>query len=133
MNKEKEKPIILWKDAKFLIGVVLVIVSFILGIYGKGLLGVYITKVVLKIYEPFYLITGLSVYAVSFLLLFLGIFLVGWETVKMIQYRIRHHVKKTVRSTYHYTKGLPRKGYEYTKELHKKSMDKIKKSMSKNG
>ena len=133
MSNEKEKPIILWKDAKFLIGVVLVIVSFILGIYGKGLLGVYMTKVVLKIYEPFYLITGLSVYAVSFLLLFLGIFLVGWETVKMIQYRIRHHVKKTVRSTYHYTKGLPRKGYEYTKELHKKSMDKIKKSMSKNG
>lgn len=119
------QPIVWWKDKKLLTGVILVLLSVILGFYGKVL-------IVVKFYEPVQLITGVSIYAFSFVLLFAGIFLVGWETVKMIQQRIRHHVRKTVKETYHYTKGLPKKGYDYSKQLHKKSMDKIKKSMKKN-
>ena len=109
----EQKPIIWWKDIKLLTGFILVLLSIILGFYGKGLF-------IIKFYEPVYLITGFSIWAFSWVLLFLGVFLVGWETVRMIQQRIHHHVKKTVRETYHYTKGLPRKGYDYTKKLHKR-------------
>lgn len=119
------EPLIWWKDKKLLAGFILVMSSFILGLYGKVLF-------ISKFYEPVQLITGLSIWAFSWVLLFLGVFLVGWETVKMIQYKIQHHVKKTVKDTYHYTKGLPKKGYDYTKELHKKGIAKIKKSISKN-
>ena len=101
---ETEQKIVWWKDKKLLTGVILVISSFILGFYGKILL-------IAKFYEPIYLITGLSMWAFSFILLFAGVFLVGWETVRMIQYRIHHHVKRTVKGTYEYTKTLPKKGY----------------------
>ncbi len=124
MTEEKATELVWWKDKKLLTGVILVVSSFIIGFYGKVL---FITK----FYEPIYLITGLSIWAFSFVLLFAGVFLVGWETVRIIQYRIHHHVRRTVKETYHYTKGLPKRGYRYTKELHKKSMDKIKKSMTK--
>ncbi len=124
MENQTEQKIIWWKDKKLLAGVILVISSFILGFYGKVL-------VIAKFYEPIYLITGLSIWAFSFILLFAGVFLVGWETVRMIQQRIQHHVKKTVKETYHYTKGLPKRGYHYTKELHKRGMDRIKKSITK--
>ncbi|MBI2656691.1 hypothetical protein HYX03_03055 [Candidatus Woesearchaeota archaeon] len=110
-----------WKDKKLLAGVILVILSIVLGFYGKGLF-------IIKFYEPVYLITGLSIWAFSWVLLFLGVFLVGWETVKMIQQRIHHHVRKTVKTTYHYTKGLPKKSYDYTKELQREGMSKIAKS-----
>ena len=102
-----------WKDKRLLAGVILIVLNLVLGIYGKVL-------IVTKFYEPFYLITGLSVYAISWILLLLGVFLVGWETVKIIQMRIHHHIKKTVKGTYQYTKNLPKKSYDYTKELHKK-------------
>ncbi|MEK6983189.1 MAG: hypothetical protein AABX33_01335 [Nanoarchaeota archaeon] len=108
-----KKPLIWWKDRKLLAGVILVILSLILGSYGKILF-------IIKFYEPIYLITGLSLYVFSFVLLFIGIFLVGWETVKLIQQRTYHHVKKTVKETYEYTKELPKRGYDYTKKLHKK-------------
>ena len=125
MTEASGQQIAWWKDKKLLAGVILVVLSFVLGVYSKVL-------VIAKIYEPFYVITGLSIYAFSWILLFLGVFLVGWETVKMIQMRIHHHVKKTVKGTYDYTKKLPRKGYQYTKDLHKKGIDKIKKSIAKN-
>ena len=107
IKTNKQKPILWWKDKKLVAGFILVLLSIILGFYGKGL-------VIVKFYKPVYLITGLSLWAFSWILLFLGVFLVGWETVKLIQYRIRHHVRKTVTYTYH-----------YTKKLHKKGMDKI--------
>lgn len=109
----KQEPIMWWKDKKLLAGVILVFLSIIIGFYGKVLS-------IVKIYEPIYLITGLSLWAFSWLLLFLGVFLVGWETVRMIQRRIHYHVKKTVKDTYAYTKKLPKKGYRYTKKIHKK-------------
>lgn len=122
MTDAPEKKIGWWKDKKLLAGVILVVVSFILGFYGKVL-------IIVRIYEPVAVVTGVSIYAFSWILLFIGVFLVGWETVKMIQMRIHHQVKKTARETYDYTKGLPRKGYHYTKQLHKKSIARIKKSI----
>ena len=110
------KPIVWWTDKKLLIGIILVISSFALGLYSKGLLGLFFANLFNKLYKPFYLLTGLSIYALSWISLLLGVFLVGWETIRMIRDRIHHHVKKT----YSYTKELPRKGYDYTKELSKK-------------
>lgn len=116
---EEAMPAVWWKDRKLLAGVILVILSVILGFYGKILS-------IAKFYEPVYLITGLSIWAFSWILLFLGIFLVGWETVKLIQQRIHHHVKRTVRGTYDYTKEISKKGYHHTKRLHRKGMDRIR-------
>src|SRR3989338_1970252 len=96
-NQEITQKIIWWKYLKLLAGVILVILSIILGFYSK----IY---VVAKIYEPISVVTGLSVYALSWILLFFGAFLIGWETVHLIQRRIRHHVGKTVKGTYEYTK-----------------------------
>ena len=120
-NQVEQKPIVWWKDIKLLSGFILVLSSIIVGFYGKGLF-------IIKFYEPVYLITGLSIWVFSWVLLLLGVFLVGWETVKMIQMRIHHHVRKTVRGTYEYTKGLPKKSYQYTRKLHRKGMDKITKT-----
>lgn len=114
---ETEQKIVWWKDKKLLTGVILVILSVIMGFYGKILF-------IFKFYEPIYLITGLSIYAFSFILLFLGVFLVGWETVKMIQQRIHHHVRHTVKRTYHHARTLPKKSYNYTRRLHRSGIDK---------
>lgn len=123
-----EKPLIWWKDKKLLAGFILVLLSIILGTYGKVVF-------IARFYEPIGIITGISIWVFSWILLFFGIFLVGWETVKMIQQRIHHHVRETVKGTYHHAKELPRKGYNYTKKgyhytkkLHKKGMDKITKT-----
>jgi len=105
-----QNQVVWWKDMKFLIGVVVVFLSIVLGFFGKGLS-------IIKFYEPFYLYTGLSIWAFSWLLLFLGIFMVGWETVKMIRSRIHYHVKETVRGTYRHTKVLPKKGIEKLKKI----------------
>ena len=114
-------PAVWWKDRKLLAGVILVILSSILGFYGKVL-------IITKFYEPIQLITGLSLYAFSFLILLLGIFLVGWETIRLIQKRIHHHVKTTVKKTYHHAKKLPKKGYYHTKKLHEIGMDRLRKT-----
>jgi len=111
-----EKPMVWWKDKKLLAGVVLVFLSIVLSFYSKGL-------IIIKFYEPIYLLTGLSIWIFSWILLLLGIFLVGWETVKMIQQRIHQGMKHTIKRTYHHAKQihkLPKKGIEYTKQLHKK-------------
>ncbi|MBS3097088.1 hypothetical protein J4480_06675 [Candidatus Woesearchaeota archaeon] len=123
-NLETAKQIIWWKDLKLLTGIILVILSVIIGFFSK----IY---VVAKIYEPIAVITGLSVYALSWIMLFFGAFLLGWETVRLIQQRIRHHVQHTVETTYHHARELPKKSYHYTKELHKRGMEKIRKSMAK--
>src|SRR3989344_1139626 len=126
---ENKEGIVWWKDAKLLTGVILVVLSFVLGFYGKLLF-------ILKFYEPIYVITGLSIFAFSWIVLFLGVFLVGWETVKMIQVYIQQRIEKTAKETYritkefpkksyHYTKELPKKSYRYTKELHKRGINKI--------
>ncbi|MBI4451872.1 hypothetical protein HY637_00445 [Candidatus Woesearchaeota archaeon] len=118
MNGYLNQPMKWYKDNKLVIGVVIVVVSFILGFWGKVL-------IVKELYRPVELVTGISVYAFSWILLFVGAAMVGWSTVKRINYRIHHHVKKTVKKTYHHAKNFPRKATQYTKELHKKSMDRL--------
>ncbi|HLG23969.1 MAG TPA: hypothetical protein VI564_03520 [Candidatus Nanoarchaeia archaeon] len=116
-----KKPIIVWwKDRKLLTGIIFVLLSLILGTYGKVLF-------IFKFYEPVQVITGLSIYAFSWVLLFVGAFLVGWETIKLIQQRIHYHVKNTAKKTYHYTKGIPRRSFDYTRGLHRKGIDRLKK------
>ena len=112
------KKLVWWKDLKLLFGFILVLLSIILGFFGKGL-------IVINIAEPFHLIRALSIYAFSWILLFIGIFLVGMETVKMIRQRINHHVKRTVIGTYEYTSKLPKRGITYTKQLHEKSLGRL--------
>ena len=120
MKNQNNQKLIWWKDKKLLLGWLFVIVSLILGLYGKGLLGVFFAKLVQEIYEPFWLVTGISVYVLSWLTLFLGIFFIGWEAVKIMKQRIHNQVKSGVKTTYRYTKDLPRKGYQYTRQLHRK-------------
>jgi len=114
-----KKQIIWWKDKKLMAGFILVLSSFVLGTYGKFLF-------IVKFYEPVKRITGVSIYVFSWILFFAGVFLVGWETVKIMQQKIHHHVKDTAKKAYNHAKGLPRKGYEIARDFHKKSVKKIK-------
>ena len=111
------QPILWWKDPKLLLGALLVATSLIVGLYGKLLL-------LLKSYDPF---KGITVWAFSWLILFAGAFLIGWETINLIKMRINHHVKKKVRDTYHYTKELRRKGAKKLAKTSKAIADKINK------
>ncbi len=117
----EENKVVWYKDKKLIAGIFLVMLSTAMGFYGKGLLGIFFVKLIAKLYEPFYLLTGLSVYALSFIVLLAGIFLIGMETIKMIKYKIQHHVKRTVRGTYEYTKKFPKKAAHHTR----KGYDKI--------
>ena len=116
-----QKPMEWYADNKFLIGVILVILSFVLGIYGKVL-------IFAKFYEPIQLLTGISIYAFSFVLLFLGAFLVGWRTIRMIKSRIYRNTQKTAKLTYNHARKFPKKAANYTKKLHRRSMDRINKT-----
>ena len=107
------------QDKKFLAGVILVLVSILLGIFGKVL-------IVVKLYQPVYVMTGFSIWGFSWLVLFVGILLVGWETVKFIRYRINHHVRKTVKTTYSNTRKLHRKSMRNIKRASKEIMENLK-------
>ena len=115
-----DRQIVWYKDIKLLFGVILVVSTISLGFFSKGL-------VIAKFYEPFYLITGLSLYAFSWFLLLCGILLVGMETVRMIRQHIQNYIKRTIKETYGFTMSLPQKGLDYTKQLHKKSMERFSK------
>ena len=107
-----------YKDKKLIIAFVIIVISFILGAYSKAIL-------IIKFYEPVYVITGLSLYTFSWILLFTGIFMVGWRTVRAIQLRIHHEVGQRVKSTYHHAKKLPGRAANMTKTFHKRGMNKI--------
>ena len=116
---KSERQIVWYKDIKLLFGVILVVSSISLSFFSKGL-------IIAKIYEPLYLITGLSLYAFSWFLLLCGILLVGMETVRMIKQHIQNYIKRSIIETYGFTKSLPQKGLDYTKQLHKKGLDLMK-------
>ena len=130
-RKRPKEPIIWWKDVKLLFGIFLMIASIAFGFYGKGLLGIFFVNLLKNLYRPFYLLTGLSVYAASWILLFIGISMVGWETVRIMQSKIKHKVKRTVKKTYKHAKRLHKKSYDYTKKIHNDSIDKIAKMSKK--
>ena len=119
-----EKLIIWWKDLKFLSGLSLVSISVLLGFVAKGIIFVNITK-------PIRITMGVSLWIFSWLLLLAGVFLIGKETVKIIQQRINLYIKNAVVETYGYTVRLPKQSIHYTRKLHKKSMDTLKKSFTK--
>jgi hypothetical protein len=118
IQEPKLKPIILWKDIKFIIGVILVLLSLVLGFYAKGI-------IIVKLNDPHYITWGISIWALSWVPLIIGIFLVGMGTIKAIQYKINFHVIKSASETYNYTKDLPKKGIEQTKKLHRKGKEGI--------
>ena len=114
----KDRAIKWYQDRKIIIAFVVIVASFILGVYSKAI-------IIIKFYEPIYVITGLSLYTFSWILLFIGIFMVGWSTVKSMQARINNEVKSRVKSTYNHAKQLPGRASNYTKKLRKKGIDKI--------
>ena len=116
-----EKLIVWWKDIKFMSGLSFVILSIVLGLVGKGITFINITK-------PLGLTAGISIWLFSWLLLLTGIFLVGKETIKIIQQRINLYIKKAIIETYGYTTRLPKKSINYTKALHKKGMETLTKT-----
>ena len=123
MKTIKERAIKWYQDRKLMIAFIIIIISFILGFYGKAL-------IIIKFYQPIYVITGISIFAFSWVLLFVGIFMVGWSTVKRMQHEINQNVKRAAKKTYygakHQAAGFPRKATNLTKIIHKKSIDKIK-------
>ena len=116
-----DQPVQWYKDNKLLIGFIIIILSFVIGIYGKVL-------IFAKLYQPIELVTGISIYVFSWILTFVGAFIVGWRAVKRMQYRIHRQVKNTVKNTYAHAKSLPKKTAVYTKKLHKKGWDKLQKT-----
>ena len=119
MSTIRERASKWYQDRKLMIAFVIIVISFILGIYSKAI-------IIIKFYEPVYLITGLSLYTFSWLLLFIGVFMVGWSTVKSMNRRINNDVKRAAKKTYYKARNVQGKAAELTKKIHKKSLDKIK-------
>ncbi|MEK6891550.1 MAG: hypothetical protein AABX25_00020 [Nanoarchaeota archaeon] len=118
MSTIKERAIKWYQDKKLIIAFILIIISFILGFYSKAI-------IITEFYKPISLITGLSLYTFSWILLFIGVFMVGWRAVKAMHVRIHHHVRKTVKNTYHHARKFPKRATDYTKNIHKKGFNKI--------
>src|SRR3990167_2782241 len=118
MKTIKERAIKWYKDRKLIIAFVIIVTSFVLGAYSKAI-------VIIKFYEPIYVITGLSLYTFSWILLFAGVFMVGWSTVKRMHQDIHNNVKSAAKKTYHKAKRIPGHATRITKHLHRKGMEKI--------
>ena len=110
-----DRPITWYKDIALVVGIILMMTSIFLGFYGKFLFISTIQQ------SPVDWLPGLSVWLFSWLVLFIGISLVGWETFRIIRYKIKHRVKKTYRQA----KKLQKKSEYHAKRLHNKSLEKI--------
>lgn len=123
MRTIKERAIKWYQDRKLMIAFIIIILSFVLGFYGKAL-------IIIKFYQPIYVITGISIFAFSWVMLFVGIFMVGWSTVKRMQEEINQNVKIAAKKTYYQAKyqatNIPRNATKITIGMHRKSVDKIK-------
>jgi len=106
-----------WKEWRLIVGILLILGTVILGFYGKAL-------VIVKYYEPVYLITGISLWILSWVLMFAGVFLVGKGTIRMIKNWIQKEIRNAVTKSYDATTSQAKRGYNYTKELHKKGIEK---------
>src|SRR3989344_563643 len=118
MSTIKERAILWYQDKKLIIAFILIVISFILGFYSKAI-------IFTKFYEPISLITGLSLYTFSWILMFIGVFMVGWSAVKAMHIKIHNEMKSTVKKTYDNAVKFPRRATDYTKNIHKKSMNRI--------
>ena len=109
------KPIIWYRDIALIVGIVLILISIFLGFYGKVLF-------ISTIYRsPVEWLPGVVIWLFSWLVLFIGISLVGWETFRIIRYKITHRVKKA----YSDAKKLQKKSEYRAKRLHNKVLEKI--------
>ena len=95
---------------KIFIGVMLFIISLILGAYSKVMLFVHITN-------PTMWWLNLALYLVSWLILFVAAYIVGKEIMQMIDEYLKNKVKET---------------YDVTIEIHKKGAKHVHKHVKKN-
>ena len=109
------KPIIWYKDIALIVGVAFIILSLVMGFYGKVLFVATIYK------SPVDWLPGVIVWLFSWLVLFIGISLVGWETFRIINYKIRHRMKKA----YSGAKKLQKKSEYHAKRFHNRGLEKI--------
>lgn len=115
LHPKIDAPIIWYKDIALIVGIVLILISATMGFYGKFLF-------ISTIYQsPIDWLPGLSLWLFSWIVLFIGISLVGWETFRIIKYKIKHKMKKTYRQA----KRIHRRNYYRAKRLHNKSLEKI--------
>ena len=109
------KPIVWYKDIALIVGVILILISIFLGLYGKVLL-------ISTVYQsPVDWLPCVIVWLFSWLVLFIGISLVGWETFRIINYKINHRVRKAFRGA----KKLQKKSEYHAKKLHNEVLEKI--------
>ena len=118
---EQVSQLVWWKNTRFILGVILIVLSFVIGTFGKGLFFI-------RFHNAFYRYTGLSLWILSWLTTFTGIYLVGRETANMIKQNIRRKITETALETYNITKSIPTKGLKYTKKLHSKGAEKLTKA-----
>ena len=95
---------------KFIIAVITVIFSLILGAYTKVMM-------ILHFNDAFKFWLNLILYVISWLMVFIAAFIVGKEVVKLAD----EYVKKKVEQTYTVTKNTAKTGIKKTKQLHKKT------------
>ena len=114
-----------WKDWKLMFGIALILFNIALGFYGKAL-------IIAKYYEPIYVLTGISLWVLSWLLMIVGVFLVGRETFRMLKKWIHDEIRNAAIKSYDMTKGQAQKGIDYTKALHKKGMEKFRRKKIQN-
>ena len=109
---------------KLILAIVVVIISLALGTYTKVMF-------VLQFHIPFYRWLNLSLYIISWILIFIAAFFVGKEVLALADL----YIKKKMRETYDITvdihkKGL-KKGIETTKKIHKHTVHHGKKHLKK--
>ncbi len=107
---------------KLLFAILTIIASLVLGVYTK-------VRFVLSFDDPFQRWLNLSLYLISWLLLFVAVFFVGKEALALAD----AYVKRKLRETYNVTVDIHKKGLETgiktTKALHKKTIKHGKKQL----
>ena len=110
INQQKKR---ILRDPKLFSGIFFVIASFVAAKFGTVLF--FVKYNVLE-----YRLAGAIIYALSWILFFLGVLLVGFETINLARKKINENLKKSVKST-----------YDYTLRLHHSGIKKITKSSKK--
>ena len=95
-------------NRKVVIGVSLIVVSFVLGLFGKIL-------PLVKLGDPVYVYAGIITWIVSWAILFLGALFIGRGAMNLLQQRVKFHAKRSMKEA-----------YNYTRDLHRKSMERLK-------
>ena len=127
---------------KFALAVIIVIISLVLGAYTKVMM-------ILHFNDAFKFWLNLTLYVMSWLMVFVAAFVVGKEIVKLAdqyikkkmhetytttvdlkkrgQQEVRNLTKKGIDFTAHHISSTAKKGFQTTKKFHKKTKDMHKK------